>query len=130
MASYEEYGKVDVEQALKVMFIQIPYFDFYPKISTKYKEFEFSDKLTDTEKLEEFASVYQQLRKFVGSKMSVVMGMQKQLHTLLSWVDDQLDKSDVYPKTRVDMVYNSLKVDWLRQVRNQVYALIEQREEY
>lgn len=130
MASYEEYGKVDVEQALKVMFIQIPYFDFYPKISTKYKEFEFSDKLTDTEKLEEFASVYQQLRKFVGSKMSVVMGMQEQLHTLLSWVDDQLDKSDVYPKTRVDMVYNSLKVDWLRQVRNQVYALIEQREEY
>lgn len=130
MASYEEYGKVDIEQALKVMFIQIPYFDFYPKISMKYKEFEFSDKLTDTEKLEEFASVYQQLRKFVGSKMSVVMGMQEQLHTLLAWVDDQLDKSDVYPKTRVDMVYNSLKVDWLRQVRNQVYALIEQREEY
>ena len=130
MASYEEYGRVDVEQALKVMFIQIPYFDFYPKISMKYKEFEFSDKLTDTERLEEFASVYQQLRKFVGSKMSVVMGMQEQLHTLLAWVDDQLDKSDVYPKTRVDMVYNSLKVDWLRQVRNQVYALIEQREEY
>ena len=96
----------------------------------KYKEFEFSDKLTDAERLEEFASIYQQFKKFVGSKMSVVMGMQEQLHTLLAWVDDQLVKSDVYPKTRVDMVYNSLKVDWLRQVRNQVYALIEQREEY
>lgn len=130
MASYEEYGKVDVEQALKVMFMQPAYFSFYPRISMKYKEFEFSDKLTDAERLEEFASIYQQFKKFVGSKMSVVMGMQEQLHTLLAWVDDQLVKSDVYPKTRVDMVYNSLKVDWLRQVRNQVYALIEQREEY
>lgn len=130
MASYEEYGRVDVEFALKVMFMQPAYFDFYPRISMKYKEFEFSDKLTDNERLEEYASIYQQFKKFIGSKMSVVMGMQEQLHTLLAWVDDQLDKSDVYPKTRVDMVYNSLKVDWLKQVRNQVHALIEQREEY
>ena len=130
MASYEEYGKVDVERALKVMFEQPAYFDYYTKISSKYKEFEFTDALTDAERLNEFASIYQQLKKFVGSKMATVMGMQKHLHSLLAWVEDQLDKSDVYPKTRVDMVYNSLKVDWLKQVHNQVYALIEQREEY
>lgn len=130
MASYEEYGKVDIEHALKVMFATPAYFDFYPQISRKYKDFEFTDALTDTERMEEFASVYQQLKKFIGSKMAVMMGMQENLRSLLAWIDDQLDKSDIYPKTRIDMVYNSLKVDWLRQARNQVASLIEQREEY
>ena len=128
MARYEEYGRVDVERALKVMFEMPAYFDFYPSISRKYKDFEFSDELTDAERLEEYASVYQQFKKFVGSKMAVVMGMQENLLSLATFIDDQLEKSDVYPKSRIDMVYNSLKVDWLRRVRNQVVSIIEQRE--
>lgn len=128
MARYEEYGRVDVERALKVMFEMPAYFDFYPSISRKYKDFEFSDELTDAERLEEYASVYQQFKKFVGSKMAVVMGMQENLLSLATFIDDQLEKSDVYPKSRIDMVYNSLKVDWLRRVRNQVASIIEQRE--
>ena len=128
MARYEEYGRVDVERALKVMFEMPAYFDFYPSISRKYKDFEFSDELTDAERLEEYASVYQQFKKFVGSKMAVVMGMQENLLSLAAFIDDQLEKSDVYPKSRIDMVYNSLKVDWLRRVRNQVASIIEQRE--
>lgn len=128
MASYEEYGQVDVEMALKVMFDTPAYFDFYSTISRKYKDFEFSDKLTDAEKLEEFASIYQQFKKFVGSKMATVMGMQENLRSLKAFIDDQLQRSDVYPKSRVDMVYNSLKVDWLRQARNQVISIIDQKE--
>ena len=128
MARYEEYGRVDVEHALKIMFEMPAYFDFYPSISRKYKDFEFTDELTDSERLEEYASVYQQFKKFVGSKMAVVMGMQENLLSLAAFIDDQLEKSDVYPKSRVDMVYNSLKVDWLRRVRNQVTSIIEQRE--
>lgn len=128
MASYEEYGRVDVEKALKIMFIMPPYFDYYPTISRKYKDFEFSDELTDSERMEEFASIYQQFKKFIGSKMAMVMGMQENLHSLKAFLDDQLERSDVYPKTRVDMVYNSLKVDWLRKVLNQVIAIIEEKE--
>ena len=126
MASYEEIGTPDVEKALKVMFDTPAYFDFYPSISRKYKDFEFTDALSDTERMEEFAQVYQQFRKFVGSKMSVVLGQRDHLDSLAVWLDDQLDKSDVYPKTRVDMVYNSLKVDWLRRCLNQVQALHEE----
>lgn len=128
MASYEEYGRIDVEKALKIMFIMPPYFDYYPTISRKYKDFEFSDELTDSERMEEFASIYQQFKKFIGSKMAMVMGMQENLHSLKAFLDDQLERSDVYPKTRVDMVYNSLKVDWLRKVLNQVIAIIEEKE--
>lgn len=128
MASYEEYGRVDVERSLKVLFAMPPYFDFYPVISRKYKDFEFSDELTDSERMEEFASIYQQFKKFIGSKMAVVMGMQENLHSLKAFLDDQLERSDVYPKTRVDMVYNSLKVDWLRKSLNQVTAIIEEKE--
>lgn len=128
MASYEEYGRIDVERALKIMFVMPPYFDYYPVIFRKYKDFEFSDELTDSERMEEFASIYQQFKKFIGSKMAVVMGMQENLHSLRAFLDDQLERSDVYPKTRVDMVYNSLKVDWLRNVINQVTAIIEEKE--
>lgn len=128
MARYETYGKVDVEQALKVMFVTPSYLDYYPTISRKYKDFEFTDELTDAERLEEYASVYQQFKKFVGSKMTVVLGMQEDLHHLRAWIDDQIERSDIYPKTRVDMVYNSLKIDWLNKVANQVYAIIEQNE--
>ena len=128
MARYEEYGKIDVEKALKVMFVTLPYFDFYPLISQKYKDFEFSDELTDVMRLEEYASVYQQFKKFVGSKMAVIMGMQENLHSLQAFIEDQLDRADVYPKTRVEMVYNSLKIDWLKRVLNQVIAIIEEKE--
>lgn len=128
MASYEEYGRVDVEKALKVMFTFKPYFEFYPMISRKYKDFEFTDELTDAEKMEEFASIYQQFKKFVGSKMSTVMGMQENLRSLLAFLTDQLQRADVYPKTRVDMVYNSFKVDWLVSAINQVTAIIEIKE--
>lgn len=128
MASYEKYGQVDVEAALKLMFDTPAYFDFYSTISRKYKDFEFSDNLTDAERLEEFAAIYQQFKKFVGSKMATMMGMQENLFSLRAFIDDQLQRSDVYPKTRVDMVYNSLKVDWLRQAWNQVVSIIDQKE--
>lgn len=128
MARYETYGKVDVEQALKVMFAMPSYLDYYSTISRKYKDFEFTDELTDSERLEEYASVYQQFKKFVGSKMTVVLGMQENLYALKEWVGDQIARSDIYPRTRVDMVYNSLKIDWLNKMANQVYAIIEQNE--
>lgn len=128
MARYEEYGTIDVEKALKLMFDTPAYFDYYQTISRKYKDFEFSDALTDTERMEEFASVYQQFKKFVGSKMATVMGMQENLHSLKAFLADQLERSDVYPKNRVDMVYNSLKVDWLRAALNQVISIIDQKE--
>lgn len=128
MARYETYGKVDVEQALKVMFAMPSYLDYYSTISRKYKDFEFTDELTDSERLEEYASVYQQFKKFVGSKMTVVLGMQENLYALREWVGDQIERSDIYPRTRVDMVYNSLKIDWLNKMANQVYAIIEQNE--
>lgn len=126
MASYETYGRPNVHDALAVMFQTPAYFDFYGSISRKYKDFEFSDELSDTERLEEFAQIYQQFRKFVGSKMAVVMGMQENLDSLVAWYRDQLEKSDVYPKTRVEMVYNSLKVDWLQRCLVQVTNLIEE----
>lgn len=126
MASYETYGRPNVHDALAVMFQTPAYFDFYGSISRKYKDFEFSDELSDTERLEEFAQIYQQFRKFVGSKMAVVMGMQENLGSLIAWYRDQLEKSDVYPKTRVEMVYNSLKVDWLQRCLGQVANLIEE----
>lgn len=126
MASYETYGRPNVHDALAVMFQTPAYFDFYGSISRKYKDFEFSDELSDTERLEEFAQIYQQFKKFVGSKTAVVMGMQENLDSLVAWYRDQLEKSDVYPKTRVEMVYNSLKVDWLRRSLNQVLSIIEE----
>lgn len=126
MATYEEYGRPDVHRSLMVMFDTPAYFDFYGNISRKYKDFEFTDELSDAERLDEFAQIYQQFKKFVGSKMAVVMGMQDSLESLVAWFDDQLSKSDVYPRSRVDMVYNSLKVDWLRRCLNQVTAIIEE----
>lgn len=126
MASYEQYGRPDIERALTVMFNTPSYFDFYSSISRKYKDFEFTDSLSDNERLDEYAQVYQQFRKFVGSKMSTVMGMQEHLDSILVWVEDQVKRSDIYPKTRVEMVYTSLKLDWLRSVGNQVAGLMEQ----
>ena len=126
MASYEQYGRPDVERVLAVMFDTPSYFDFYSSISRKYKDFEFSDELSDNERLDEYAQVYQQFRKFVGSKMSTVMGMQEHLDSILVWTEDQIRRSDVYPKSRVEMVYTSLKLDWLRSVGNNVTALMEQ----
>lgn len=126
MADYQGAGLPDVERALGVMFETPPFYEFYPTIMQKYSYFGFTDKLTDEQRLSEFAEVYQQFRKFVGSKMSAVMDRQENLDSLLTYLEDQRDRSDVYPKTRVEMVRNSLKVDWIDRCRNQVTALIEE----
>lgn len=126
MANYIGGGKPDVEKALLVAFDTPPYFDFYSTIAMKYKSFEFSDKLTDTERMSEYAKIYQQFRKFVGSKKAMVMDRRDSLESLRAWFEDQLAKSDVYPSNRIDMVYNSLKVDWLRQAIGTIDMLMEE----
>lgn len=126
MARYEEYGIPDVERALKLTLETPTYYDYFHNIDRSYMTFGFKDEITDAQRLEEYSSIYQQFRKFVGSKASTIMGMQENLDSLVVWCDDQLRKADIYPKTRVDMVYNSMKVDWLRQVRNQAEALIDE----
>lgn len=109
-----------------VAFTTPPFYEFYSSIARKYREFEFTDHLSDEERLAEFASVYQQFRKFVGSRQSAVLGMQDHLESLVAYVDDQRSKADTYPRTRVEMVYNSLKVDWLVSLRNVATSLIEE----
>lgn len=126
MATYEIYGVPDVEEWLKTMFKTPPYFDYWQSISQWYKTFEFSDPIDDATRLEEYAAIYQQFRKYIGSRMATVMGMQEHLDSLVVWIDDQLSKSDVYPKNRVDMVYNAMKVDWLNRCKDTVEMLIEQ----
>lgn len=126
MATYESYGRPDVHKSLSVMFKTPMYFDYWPTISQRYRDFEFADELSDAMRMEEYASVYQQLRKFIGSKMATVMGMQDNLDSLLAYLKDQLERCDVYPKTRVDMVYTSLKIDWIHKAITQVSLLIEE----
>lgn len=126
MADYQAVGVPDVEAALKVAFTTPPFYEFYSNIHRKYKDFEFTDTLSDEERLLEYSNVYQQFRKFVGSKQAVVLGMQDHLDSLVAYVDDQRAKADTYPRTRVDMVYNSLKVDWLIQLRNMATNIIEE----
>ena len=126
MATYEGIGRPDVEAVLRASCETPAYYDFYAQINAKYKYYEFSDELSDEQRLDEYASVYQQFRKFVGSKTGAVLGRQEHLESLVAWVDDQMAKSDVYPRSRADLVYNRLKVDWLRQLRNYVTTLIDE----
>lgn len=54
------------------------------------------------------------------------MDRRDSLESLRAWFEDQLAKSDVYPSNRIDMVYNSLKVDWLRQAIGIIDMLMEE----
>ena len=54
------------------------------------------------------------------------MDRRDSLESLRAWFEDQLSKSDVYPSNRIDMVYNSLKVDWLRQTIGIIDMLMEE----
>lgn len=126
MADYQGAGLPDVERALGVMFETPPFYEFYPTITQKYQWFGFTDRLTDEQRLAEFGEVYQQFRKFVGSKQSAIMDRQENLDSLEAYLRDQVSRADMYPRTRVDMVRNSLKVDWLNRCLNQVTALMEE----
>ena len=76
--------------------------------------------------MSEYSYIYQQFSNFVGSKKAMVMDRRDSLESLRAWFEDQLAKSDVYPSNRVDMVYNSLKVDWLRQAIGIIDMLMEE----
>lgn len=108
------------------MFKTPPFYDYYPTIAQKYRWFGFTDELTDEQRLAEFAEIYQQFRKFVGSKQAAVLNRSEALESLLAYLQDQVERCDLYPRSRVEMVRNSLKVDWLKSCINQVSALIEE----
>lgn len=118
----------DIEAELKVMFDLPPFYDYYSVISNLYKTYEFTDGLTDSERLSEYAQVYQQFKKFVKSKESKVMSLRGNLDDVVEWLSGQMDKSDVYPKSRVEMAYNALKIQWINRAVNQVNALISEME--
>lgn len=123
MATYEIFGKPDIEKELMTAFDMPSYYSFYSTIANEYEYFKFTDALSDEQRLAEYSQIYQQLKKFVGTKMAPVISRKDDLRSLVSWVEDQIVRCDVYPLTRVQMVYNSLKVSWLTKLLNQVHAL-------
>lgn len=118
----------DIESELKMLFDLPPFYDYYSVVSNLYKSYEFTDRLTDAERLSEYAQVYQQFKKFVKSKEAKVMSLRGNLDDVVSWLRGQMDRSDVYPKSRVDMVYNALKIQWIDRAAGQVEALIAEME--
>lgn len=107
----------------------------WPEILQQHKNMGFSLPLTDCDKggvltdnqmLSEFQWIYGQYRKYIGTKKGVWLPMVSDLEKLLANIKNTVKKDSVTPKDRPELVYQTMRNQWLTNTWNHYAWLKEQ----
>ena len=86
--------------------------DLWFDIKQTYESMGFTDRIPDTEKIEEYTYISKQLRKYVSTKQDIVLAKDSAGDMALV-IEDLISKADEYAATRKELVYNVLRDHWL-----------------
>lgn len=81
--------------------------------------------LTDNQVIEEYQWIYGQYSKFIGTKREPWLSMSSDLEVLLANVKDAIEKQSKTPANRRELVYQTLRNQWLLNTWNHVAWIIE-----
>lgn len=82
--------------------------------------------LTDNQMIEEYQWIYGQYSKFIGTKREPWLSMSDDLEALLENVKDAIERSSKTPSNRKELVYQTIRNQWLTNTWNHVAWIIEQ----
>lgn len=82
--------------------------------------------LTDSEMIEEFQWIYGQYRKYIGTKKGPWLSMQGDLEKLLANIKDAIEKESKTPANRKELIYQTMRNQWLNDTWNHYAWIIEQ----
>lgn len=115
----------DVEQFFNIK----DFGQFWHDAMNVYNAFGFSDKLTDDERIAEISYIHEQFKKYVGSHMDAILKVKDSPENMLKVVEDLISKAPQKAKTRRELVYITIRDNWLLSFYWTVAAMLPGNEE-
>ena len=106
-------------------FQEIPLLGYWSVIRQIYDNMGFTDPMTDSQRIEEYSYISEQMHKFVSKKYNEIMQYEDDLVTMSEKVSDILDKVEENSRDRKTLVYYMLRDDWLIQLYNVILTTID-----
>ena len=95
----------------------------------RYREMGFTDPLTDSQRIEEFTYIVEQVRKYIFSKEKSILSYSHDLNKMLAFVDELISKAPEKSLERKTLVYYALRDEWLVHLRNDIWEAINNQKE-
>ena len=102
-------------------FEEIPLLGYWDSIKFTYENMGFTDPMTDSQRIEEYSYISEQLHKFITKKHSELMKYRDALPNMYDAVGDVIKNLSETSKDRKMLVYYMLRDNWLIQLRNAIY---------
>lgn len=112
-------------QEIESCFTEIPLLGYWAAIKQTYENMGFNDPMTDTQIIEEYSYISEQMHKFISKKRSEIMQYDDNLERMLDVVNDIISKVDETSKDRKTLIYYMLRDDWLAQLRNIIWYTMD-----
>ena len=106
---------------LEPLFNMPSFYNMFTILNSKYNnEFQFNDKISDSERISEYTWITQQYRKYISRQRDVILAHDK-LEDMLVEIEDMVSKASEYGTNRKEIVYNTLRDEFLVSI----YHIIE-----
>ena len=103
---------------IRECFREVPLLGYWQGIKRVYELMGFNDPMTDSQLIDEYSYISEQMRKFVSKKYNEVMQYEDDLAAMSEKVEEIIGKVDESSKERKMLVYYMLRDDWLVQLYN------------
>lgn len=112
-------------------YFQVPdQIQMWPIIAEKYKEFGFTDPISDATRIEEYGYITDQFTKFVFRQQSEIEECGNSLERIQKAAASIVPKDRVKATSRKELAYRSLRDEWLMGLRIAIeYEVVEQEGE-
>ncbi len=118
-------AKTDVGQVLESA-MRVPTFTaLWPQIHEFYMSLGFQDPMTDSQRIEEYKYISDQLGKFVGIHFEEFLSYESDLKKLADEIEDQMSRNSVTPNDRKKIVYCIMRDEWLHQLWQLVLVMLQ-----
>jgi hypothetical protein len=94
------------------MFVAPSFYEMYVHLNSKYKELDFTDEISDSERIAEYKWIAGQFNKYISKQQSVILQHGTREKMMLE-VESLIEKTQEYGDTRKAIVYNIVRDDWL-----------------
>jgi hypothetical protein len=112
---------------IEEMFEPPSFIAYWHEIKSVYESMGFSDDLSDSQRIEEYSYIAEQVNKFVSSKKTQVLRHGDNLDRIEAEVEAIAAKLTDKASTRKQLVYIALRDSWVIQLHSNVQYLQQQR---
>ena len=100
------------KKELEALFNMPSFYDMFITLNAKYHEFQFTDNISDSERISEYTWITQQYRKYITRQQDVILKHNKR-SDMLREIADMISKANEYGTSRKEIIYNALRDEFL-----------------